>query len=61
MRCGDCNGKVSKVYELKENGAVRVCESCFESYLEKWNVEKERWEQVKREAKIKGGQNDQTS
>lgn len=47
-RCGDCNGKVKNyVYELQKDKAPLVCESCFENYLEKWGVERKRWEQVK--------------
>jgi len=54
-RCGDCNGKVEGkfVYELQKGKAPLVCEDCFESYLEKWGVERERREKVKRESRKK--------
>lgn len=59
-RCGDCNGKIvgDYVYELKENSAPLVCEDCFENYLAKWGVEKERWAEVKEQARFDATRDD---
>lgn len=54
-QCGDCNRVLDEgddVYELRESGSVRVCEDCFENYMDKWGVKGKRRKEVKEQAKI---------